>query len=82
MYQNVAPKTIVAKVGNSRNCYTNNHKITSKERAEGKGSHLHLSFYKTDLRADELFAKDNSNFITKGEILFNPFLHREGRKYK
>ena len=83
----VYPGKVIGTVGNSGNCYTDNHKITSEERAEGKGSHLHLSFYKTEKPISKLFVNDN--FITyymENEIfesdLFNPFSHNEGRNFK
>ena len=83
----VYPGKVIGTVGNSGNCYTNNHKITSEERAEGNGSHLHLSFYKTEKPISKLFVNDN--FITyymENEILesdlFNPFSHNEGRNFK
>ena len=83
----VYPGKVIGTVGNSGNCYTGDHKITSEERAEGKGSHLHLSFYKTEKPISKLFVNDN--FITyymENEIfesdLFNPFSHNEGRNFK
>ena len=83
----VYPGKVIGTVGNSGNCYTDDHKITSEERAEGKGSHLHLSFYKTEKPISKLFVNDN--FITyymENEIfesdLFNPFSHNEGRNFK
>lgn len=83
----VYPGKVIGTVGNSGNCYTDNHKITSEERAEGKGSHLHLSFYKTEKPISKLFVNDN--FITyymENEIfesvLFNPFSHNEERNFK
>ena len=83
----VYPGKVIGTVGNSGNCYTGDHKITSEERAEGKGSHLHLSFYKTEKPISKLFVNDN--FITyymENEIfesdLFNPFSHNEGGNFK
>ena len=83
----VYPGKVIGTVGNSGNCYTDDHKITSEERAKGKGSHLHLSFYKTEKPISKLFVNDN--FITyymENEIfksdLFNPFSHNEGRNFK
>lgn len=53
-----------------------------KVRKELVSSKVTLYFETAAKYENNLFVNDNSNFITKGEILFNPFLHREGRKYK
>lgn len=71
LYQNVAPKTIVAKVGNSGNCWTDGHKVTPSERAAKLGAHLHLSVYKaTDF--EEVWDSGTSNY-KYGGILRNSF---------
>ena len=84
---NVCPGMIVGYVGNSGNCYTNGHKINEAERKAGKGAHLHLSVYKTDKKAPEIYG--SKNFITKyiengkeKSDLVNPFDHREQRRLK
>ena len=71
LYQNVAPKTIVAKVGNSGNCWTGGHKVTPSERDAKLGAHLHLSVYKATVR-DKIWSKRDSNYV-KDEKLRNPF---------
>ena len=83
---NVYPGMIVGYVGNSGNCYTNGHKINEAERKAGKGAHLHLSVYKTDKKAPEIYG--SKNFITKyiengkeKSDLVNPFDHREQRRH-
>ena len=84
---NVYHGMIVGYVGNSGNCYTNGHKINEAERKAGKGAHLHLSVYKTDKKAPEIYG--SKNFITKyiengkeKSDLVNPFDHREQRRLK
>ena len=78
----VYPGMVVGKVGNTGNCRTNGHALTPQERGQGLGSHLHLSLYKTESRYTALYNDKEDNFITKGGILYNPFDHKEGRKYK
>ena len=78
----VYPGMVVGKVGNTGNCRTQNRPITPQERAKGIGSHLHLSLYKTKLDFERLYLYDANNYITHGNVLFNPFNHTEGRKYK
>lgn len=71
LWQYVTPKTIVAKVGNSGNCWTDGHKVTPSERAAKLGAHLHLSVYKaTDF--EEVWDSGTSNY-KYGGILRNPF---------
>lgn len=78
----IYPGMVVGKVGNTGNCRTNGHPVTDQERADGKGSHLHLSLYKTELNSNSLYSKDEDNYIRHGGVLVNPFDHKEGRNYK
>lgn len=78
----VYPGMVVGKVGNTGNCRTDGHALTPQERDKGLGSHLHLSLYKTESRYTALYSSKLDNFITKGGLLYNPFNHTEGRKYK
>jgi murein DD-endopeptidase MepM/ murein hydrolase activator NlpD len=71
LYQNVAPKTIVAKVGNSGNCWTGGHKVTPSERDAKLGAHLHLSVYKATER-EKIWSKRDTNY-EKNQTLRNPF---------
>lgn len=71
---------IVAEVGNSGKCFTGNppHIITTTERKDGKGKHLHLSVYNTE-DYDTIWNGDNEddpNFKTNG-FLCNPFNHTQ-----
>ncbi len=52
----------VGYVGNTGNCYTDGHKVTSEERAAGRGAHLHVSVYKTEKKSDKLYDTDTKNF--------------------
>ena len=72
--QRITPNTLVAKVGNSGNCYTSGHKLTPDERAKQLGAHLHLSVFKGKQIKDIYNAKEDS--YTYSEKLVNPF-HRE-----
>lgn len=69
--QYVTPKTVVARVGNSGNCYTDGHKVTPEERAAKLGAHLHLSVYKaTDF--EEIWDFQTTNYIYSNKLR-NPF---------
>ena len=75
----VSPGQIVGYVGNTGNCYTDGHEVTSDERLAGKGAHLHLSVYKTE-NNDLKRIWNGKNYMTKKSDLVNPFNHSEKRK--
>ena len=82
----VSPGQTVGYVGNSGNCYTAGHKVSHKERAAGKGAHLHLSVYKTgkskgeDLFTDTYITKYKVNDKWKSDMV-NPFDHKIERRF-
>ena len=82
----VSPGQIVGYVGNTGNCYTDGHEVTSDERLAGKGAHLHLSVYKTEVtKGEKLFT---NTYITKYKVndkwksdMVNPFDHKIERRF-
>lgn len=69
--QRITPNTLVAKVGNSGNCYTSGHKLTPDERAKQLGAHLHLSVFKGK-QIKDIYDTDKDSY-TYSEKLVNPF---------
>ena len=57
----VSPGTIVAYVGNTGNCWTGDHPVSSDERKNGQGAHLHLQLY--------LSTEDEKGFLKTSTFL-------------
>jgi len=65
----VCPEMTVGYVGNTGNCYSGGHKVSEEERKAGRGTHLHVSVFKTDVSKCDLLYSNEKIIIELTEVI-------------